>query len=190
MTLLIAGLILFFGAHFISIVALPWRDRMAARIGEQPWKGLYSLVAIAGFVLMLWGYGEARHSPFVLYSPPFWLRHVTALLMLPVFVLLFAAYLPGRIKTAMKHPMLAATKMWAFAHLLSNGTLGDVLLFGSFLVWAVADRISLKRRPQRPIRTAPSGRFNDIIAVVLGLAAYVAFALWLHVRWIGVSPLP
>jgi uncharacterized membrane protein len=106
-----------------------------------------------------------------------------------VFPLIFAAYLPGRIKTATKHPMLAAVKFWAFAHLLSNGTLGDVLLFGAFLAWAVVDRISLKRRPVQALRTAPAGPFNDLIAVVLGLLVYALFIGWAH-RWlIGVSPL-
>jgi uncharacterized membrane protein len=109
--------------------------------------------------------------------------------MLPVFPLIFAAYLPGRIKAVMKHPMLAAVKLWAFAHLLSNGTLADVLLFGGFLAWAVLDRISLKRRPAQAPRTAPARPFNDLIAVVLGLAVYALFIGWAH-RWlIGVSPL-
>jgi uncharacterized membrane protein len=190
MTYLIIGLALFFGSHSIAIVAPTWRDRIAARLGEGPWKGLYSLISIGGFVLLLWGYGQTRHDPVILYTSPSWLRYVTAILMLPVFPLLLAAYLPGRIKTAMKHPMLAATKFWAFAHLLVNGALGDVLLFGSFLAWAVADRISLKRRAQRPIQTAPPSKFNDAIAVVAGLILYIVFIMWLHVRWIGVSPLP
>jgi uncharacterized membrane protein len=110
--------------------------------------------------------------------------------MLPVFPMLLAAYLPGRIKTALKHPMLAAVKLWAFAHLIANGMLADVLLFGGFLVWAVADRVSMKRRPVRVIRTAPPSGFNDLIAVVAGLALYAVFVVWLHARWFGVSPLP
>jgi uncharacterized membrane protein len=190
MTYLIIGLALFFGSHCIAIVAPAWRDRMAAKLGEGPWKGIYSLISIAGFVLMLWGFGQTRHDPVILYVSPAWLRYATALLMLPVFPLLLAAYFPGRIKTAMKHPMLAATKFWALAHLLVNGALGDVLLFGAFLVWAVADRISLKRRPARAISTAPPGKQNDFIAIVVGLLLYVVFVMWLHVRWIGVSPLP
>ena len=117
------------------------------------------------------------------------MRHVTFLLMLPVFPLVLAAYLPGRIKTATKHPMLAAVKFWAFGHLLANGLLSDLLLFGGFLAWAVIDRISLKRRPPRPVFTAPAGRFNDGVAIVLGLALYVLFIGWAHVRLFGVSPL-
>jgi len=180
---------LFFGVHCIAIVGSSWRDRMVAKLGRAAWQGLYSLIAIGGFVLMLWGYGITRHDPVLLYTSPMWMRHVSALLMLPVFPLLLAAYLPGRIRTATKHPMLAATKFWALAHLLVNGALGDVLLFGSFLAWAVADRISLKRRPARTIPGAPPSKLNDVIAIVLGLLLYVAFAKWLHVRWFGVVPM-
>jgi uncharacterized membrane protein len=185
---LVAGLALFFGTHFVSIVAPAWRNKMVAKLGAGPWKGIYSLISIAGFVLMVWGYGQSRHDPVVLYSPPLWLRYATAILMLPIFPLLFAAYFPGRIKAAMKHPKLAATKFWALAHLLANGMLGDVMLFGSFLVWAVADRISFKRRTQGPIAGAPPSKYNDLIAVVLGLVIYVVFVKWLHVRWFGVVP--
>jgi uncharacterized membrane protein len=190
MTWFIVGLVVFLGVHSVSIAAPGWRDATAARLGEQPWKGLYSLVSIASFVLLIWGYGVARLDPVVLYTPPVWTRWLAALLMLPVFPLLLAAYFPGRIKTALKHPMLSAIKFWALAHLLANGTLADVLLFGGFLVWAVADRISFKRRVQRPIRTAPPRAWNDAIAVVVGLALYFIFMNWLHVRWIGVSPMP
>ena len=190
MTLLLAGIAVFFGTHFISIVAPGWRRSMIERLGEKPWKGLYSLVAIAGFIVMLIGYGQTRQDPTILYVPPSWLRHVTALLMLPVFPLLLAAYFPGRIKAALKHPMLAATKFWALAHLLANGMLGDVLLFGSFLAWAVADRISFKHREQGRIAGAPPSKWNDAIAVVLGLGLYVAFALWLHVKFFGVVVVP
>src|SRR5580698_42258 len=118
------------------------------------------------------------------------MRHLSFLLMLPVFPLILAAYLPGRIKTATKHPMLAAVKFWALAHLLANGSLADVLLFGGFLAWAVMDRISFKRRPvQTKLRTAPPGPLNDVIAVVLGLAIYALLIMWAHVHLFGVSPL-
>ncbi len=188
MFLLILGLVLFLGIHSISIVATGWRDAQAARLGENAWKGIYTLLSLAGFVLIVIGYGQARQEPVVLYVPPVALRHVAALLMLPVFVLLVAAYMPGRIQSAAKHPMLVATKLWATAHLLANGTLADVLLFGGFLAWAVADRISMKRRTQRPLPGAPAGRFNDAVALVLGLALYVGFVAFGH-RWlIGVSP--
>lgn len=189
MYILLLGLAIFFTVHSVSIVNAPWRDRMAERIGEWSWKGLYSLAALVGFVLIVSGYGLARQEPIILYAPPVWLRHAALLLLLPVFPLLLAAYLPGRIQAATKHPMLAATKLWAIAHLLANGMLADVVLFGAFLVWAVADRVSMRRRTQRAIPSAPPSGANDIVAVVIGLALYVAFVLWLH-RWlIGVSPI-
>ena len=180
MTILIIGLVLFIGIHCVSIVNESWRDGMVERIGPGAWKGIYTVISLVGFVLLCWGYSIARADPIVLYSPPTWMRHVTMTLMLFVFPLFLAAKLPGRIKTAAKHPLLAATKIWAFAHLLANGTLADVLLFGSFLAWAVIDRISMKNRVQRPIAGAPPGKFNDVIAIVLGLAIYGLFVTWAH----------
>ncbi|MET0533635.1 MAG: NnrU family protein [Steroidobacter sp.] len=190
MLYLILGLVLFLGIHSIEIFSPGLRASAVARMGERPWKGLYALISIVGFLLIIWGYGQARQHPILLYAPPIWTRHLSALIMLPVFPLILAAYMPGRIKTALKHPMLAAVKFWALAHLLANGMLADVLLFGGFLAWAVADRISFKRRVVRPIHTAPPGKMNDVIAVVGGLAIYVIFVMWLHVRLIGVAPLP
>lgn len=184
---LIAGLVIFFAVHSVSIFNESWRDRMVAQLGERTWQGLYSLLAIAGFVLMVRGYGIARLDPVVLYSPPLWLRHVAMLVLVPVFPLLLATYLPGRIQAAARHPMLIATKLWAFAHLLANGMLADVLLFGGFLAWAVADRISMKRRIQRPVPGIPPSKLNDIAAVLLGLVLYVVFVFWLHGWLIGVS---
>jgi uncharacterized membrane protein len=189
MAILIAGLVIFLGIHSLAIVAPGLRGSAAQSLGENAWKGLYSLIALLGFVLIVYGFGVARQAPLVLYTPPHWIRHVTFLLMLPVFPLALAAYLPGRIQRAAQHPLLAAVKFWAFAHLLANGTLADVLLFGGFLAWAVLDRISLKRRPARALRTAAAARFNDAIAVVLGLALYALFIFWAHLKLIGVSPL-
>jgi uncharacterized membrane protein len=146
MTLLILGLVIFLGIHSVAIVAPSWRDAQVVQRGAGAWKGIYSAVSLAGLVLIVVGYGMARQAPVVLYTPPTALRHVALLLMLPVFPLLFAAYLPGRIRAAAKHPMLAAVKFWALAHLLANGTLAAVLLFGAFLAWAVADRIAVGRR--------------------------------------------
>jgi len=188
MVLFVTGLILFFAVHSVSIVNEAWRDRMAAKLGEWPWKGLYGLLSFAGLALAIWGYGLARQDPVILYVPPTWLRHAAVLLLAFVFPLLLAAYLPGRIKEATRHPMLAATKLWALAHLLANGALADLLLFGSFLAWAVVDRISMKRRKPRPVPGAPPSRFNDLVAVTGGLALYAAFVLWLHAALIGVSP--
>lgn len=187
---LLVGLVVFLGIHSISLFAPAARDRWAAAMGPHLWRALYSLVSLAGFVLLVRGYAEARMHPVVLYVPPGWTRHLVMLLMLPLFVMLFAAYLPGRIKTTLKHPMLAAVKLWAVAHLLANGMLADVLLFGSFLAWAVLDRISMKRRVPRALSAAPASRWNDMAAVVLGLLAYVAVVLWLHPRLIGVPVLP
>jgi len=189
MGVLLLGLVIFFAVHSVSIVNEPWRDRMVARLGEVPWKGVYTLLAIAGFALIVWGYGLARLDPVVLYSPPVWLRHVALVLLLPVFPLLLATYFPGRIKEVTKHPTLVATKLWAVAHLLANGMLADVLLFGAFLIWAVADRISMKRRTQRTLPGAPPSKANDIIAIAAGLALHVAFILWLHTWLIGVPPI-
>lgn len=189
MTLLVFGLVLFLGIHSVSIVANGSREAAVARFGEGPWKGLYSVVAAVGLALIVYGYPEARLEGTLLYQPPPWTRHLTATLMLPVFPLLLAAYLPGRIRTAAKHPMLVSVKLWAVAHLVSNGFTHDVLLFAGFLTWAVLDRISLARRPARPITTAPTTPVNDLLAVVLGLALYAGTLMWAHRAWIGVAPL-
>lgn len=190
MTLLILGLVLFLGMHSTRIVADGFRSAQVARLGVNGWKAIYSVVSIAGFVLLVYGYGLARESPTVLFVPPPWMRHVTALLTIPAFVLLAAAYVPGtRIKRAVGHPMVAGVKIWAFAHLLSNGTLADVVLFGAFLAWAVFDYVAARRRDRAAgtvYATGPVAR--DVTAIAIGLAAYVVFAFWLHAWWIGVRP--
>jgi uncharacterized membrane protein len=185
MTQLITGLVLFLGAHSVSIVAPGWRDRVVARIGLRPWQGIYAVVAIVGFVLIVRGYGDVRNQTPYLYVLPRWINAVTSTLMLPVFPLLLAAYLPGGLKTAARHPMLVAVKLWAFAHLLANGSVADVVLFGSVLAWAVADRISLKRRPPRKTPGAPPGPWNDVIAIVGGLFLYALMIEWGHALLIG-----
>jgi uncharacterized membrane protein len=189
MEMLLGGLVLFLGVHSVAIVSPAWRDEMAAKWGELPWKGVYAVVSIIGFALIVQGYGATRPDPTVLYVSPGWLRHVSLLLMVPVFPLLLAAYLPGRIKSSTRHPMLVATKLWAVSHLLANGTAADVVLFGAFLAWAVADRISLKSRPARPIPGAPPSRMNDAIAVIGGLLLYGAFVMGLHAALIGIAPI-
>lgn len=189
MLYLILGLVIFLGMHSVSIFARDWRNSMVDRLGPHGWKALYSVISLAGFILLVWGYGLARQDPVVLYNPPFWLRHVTALLMLPVFPLLLASQFPTRIGIATKHPMLAAIKIWAFAHLLANGTLADVLLFGGFLAWAVVDRISAGKRPAPTALPKEPGRFNDLIAIVGGLVLYVLFASWAHLKLFGVLPM-
>ncbi|MHA7923587.1 MAG: NnrU family protein [Marinobacter sp.] len=188
MTTLIVGLILFLGVHSLSIINEPLRNRLNASMGEGAFKGLYSVVSLAGLVLIVWGYGASRMDPTVIYVPPGWLKHVSFLLLVPVFPLLFATYFPGKIKAKLGHPMLAAVKLWALAHLLANGMLHDILLFGAFLAWAVADRISMKRRTQRAIPTLPATKANDIIAVVGGLAVYVIMVVWAHQWLFGVAP--
>lgn len=190
MTLLVLGLVIFLGSHSLRIVAEDWRTARLAAMGEKPFKGVYSLVAIAGFVLIVIGYGQARADPVFLYAPPVWTRHLAALLTIPAFVLLAAAYVKGtRIKAKVGHPMVAGVKVWAFSHLIANGTLADVVLFGSFLVWAILDYIAARRRDRiagTVYAVGPASR--DVIAVVVGLVAWAAFALWLHGPLIGVRP--
>jgi uncharacterized membrane protein len=187
---LICGLVLFFGVHSLAIVSPTLRDDIAVRIGAGAWRGLYSVLALGGLVLIVYGYGEARQSPTVLYVSPYWLRYVTVIGMVFVFPLLFSAYLPGRIQAKMKHPMLAAVKLWATLHLLVNGSVADIVLFGAFLAWAVADRISLKRRQRnRIVAAAAPSKMNDVIAVVAGLGVYAVFVLGAHQWLFGVPVL-
>jgi len=190
MTVLILGLLLFLGTHSVRIFADGWRSRQVARLGEGKWKGVYSLVAAIGFVLIVWGYGLARADPVFLWSPPVWARHIAALLTVPAFVLLAAAYVPGnRIKAGVGHPMVAAVKVWALAHLLANGTLAAVVLFGAFLVWAVADFASARRRDRRAGTVYRTGtRARDAVSVIVGLLAWAVFAFLLHGWLIGVRP--
>ena len=185
MALLIIGLAVFIGVHLFTALARDARGKMIARIGEQGFKGLFSLLSLAGLVIIILGWRSA--DPTVLYTPPHWLRHLTLGLMLFAIILLVAAYAPsGRIAAAVKHPMLAAVKIWAFAHLLSNGEVRSALLFGSLLAFAVIDRIAVKRR-NAPVPIAGPVR-NDMIAVVVGLGVYVVIYLWAH-RWIAGVPL-
>lgn len=187
MTTLLAGLAIFLGVHSVSIVAPRWRDRMVQHMGLRAWQAIYAIVSLVGFVLLVRGYGEARIDTSVLYVSPQWLKDVTVGLMILFFPLLLAAYLPGRIRTTVRNnPMLVATKLWAAAHLLANGTVADVALFGGFLLWAAADRVSLKFRVPRAVPALPASRFNDAIAVVGGLALYLVFLLGAHVALIGV----
>ena len=193
MVWLVLGLVLFLGVHSVAIVSPSGRDRLVRQWGEVRWKGLYSLASALGLVLIVVGYGLAREAPVLLYTLPTGFRHLAALLMVPAFVLLLAAYLPGRIQRAARHPMLLAVKLWALAHLLANGSLADVLLFGGFLVWAIADRISLKRRaeagPLRNVPALPASAMNDGIALVGGLALYGLTVVWAHAWLFGVRPL-
>jgi uncharacterized membrane protein len=187
MLILVIGLVLFLGGHSIAIASRPMRDRAAARLGEGPWKGLYSLVALAGLVLIVWGYGLARPDATFLYEPPIWIRHTVALLMLPAMIALAVSVLPaGRLKAILKHPMLLSVKIWAFAHLIGNGDLASVLLFGGFLAWGVFERISLKRRNAPIARPGPV--LWDLVAVVAGTILYLLFVWRLHALLFGISP--
>lgn len=186
MELLVIGLILFFGTHSLSIVNAPLRDRLATRFGAMGWQGLYSLAALAGLVLIVMGYGISRQEPVVLFVPPPGLRHAAFLLLLFVFPLFLSAYLPGRIQDAVQHPMLVATKIWAFAHLLANGMLHDAALFGAFLAWAVVGRISLSRRRPAAVPGAPRSRYNDWVAIIVGIGLYVWFVAQGHGWLVGV----
>lgn len=193
MALLILGLVLFLGVHAFTMARAP-RAALIARIGEGPYKGLYSLLSIAGIALIAIGFGRYRAAGLIpLWEPPVWTRHLALILVWPAFVMVVATYFPGRVKRALKHPMLAGVKLWAVAHLLANGDLGSVLLFGSILVWAVAARISAKRRDEAgdhggPV-TAPASPRNDLIAVALGTAVWLAFLFRLHTWLIGVPVL-
>lgn len=191
MTLLIVGLVLFLGVHSTRMVAGDWRERMIARIGVGPWKGVYSLLSILGFIAIVIGYGQTRMAPVHVWSPPAWTAHLAIALTLPAFVLLVAAYVPrNRLRAWIGHPMLAGVKLWALAHLISNGRLGDIVLFGAFLAWAVADFVASRRR-DRALGTGPApGRLvGDVLTLVIGVALWALFAYWLHARWIGVDPM-
>ncbi|MEO9612726.1 MAG: NnrU family protein [Nitratireductor sp.] len=188
MLVLILGLVLFLGVHSVRVFAPAWRDQKRDALGHGPWRGAYSLVSVVGFVLIVWGYGLAWAGAPVLYEPPVWLKHLAALLMLFAFISIMVFALPaGRLKPVLKHPMLLAVKLWALAHLLANGDLASLLLFGSFLAWAVLDRISVKRRGEAP--PAPGPVFNDAIAVAAGLVLYVLFVWKLHLWLFGAVPI-
>lgn len=188
MTVMILGLLIFLGVHSIRIVANDWRSAQIQRMGELPWKGLYSLASVIGLAIAIWGYGQTRLDPTFIWFPPMGMRHAVALFMVPAFILLVAAYVPGNhIRAKLGHPMLLAVKLWAFSHLLANGRLGDIVFFGAFLVWAVlAFRAARMRDRRSPAAPAPTGAINTVAAVVIGLIAYYLFAVYLHVWLIGV----
>lgn len=187
MLILVAGLILLLGTHSVAMVSRPWRDRQMVALGEGPWKGIYSLVSLAGLVLIVWGFGLARQEAPILYEPPVGLRHLVALLMLFALIALAVAILPGgKLKRALKHPLLLAVKIWAFSHLLINGDLASLLLFGAFLAWAVLARISLKRRGAPIAEAGPI--LWDVVALALGILLYLLFVWKLHLWFFGVVP--
>ena len=187
LAVLVLGLVVFIGTH----VFVTYRDHRAALIkwiGEWPYKGLFSVVSIVGVALIAWGFARYRATGWIdVWYPPAWTRHVTVALMWPAIICVTAAYFPGDIKRRLKHPMLVGVKLWAFAHLLTNGDLGSIVLFGSILAWAVYDRISLKHRTDPGSPPIPiGGRTNDIIAIIVGTILYVALGLVFHPLVIGV----
>lgn len=188
MPLLILGLILFLGAHSVRILAEDWRARQIARMGVGGWKSAYSLVSAVGLALIVYGYGMTRAAPVQLWNPPSWAPHGTGLLMLPAMILIVAAYVPGNhLKSVIAHPMLAGVKIWAFSHLLANGTLADALLFGGFLLWAVFDFRAARRRDRSTVAArAPATALRSAIATVIGIAAWGLFVVYLHGVLVGV----
>lgn len=189
-SLLIVGLILFLGVHSVRIVAEPWRRATIAHIGEGAWKGVYSLLSAAGLALIVFGYAQARTEPVALWDPPLAMRHLASLLTLAAFVLLAAAYVPGnQIRSRLHHPMVLGVKSWALAHLLANGTLADLLLFGGFLLWAVADFRAARARDRADGTVYLAGHAGrTAVALALGVAGWAVFAFWAHAALFGVRP--
>lgn len=192
MATLIIGLLVFLGVHSSRLFAPGWRAEQIERRGEKTWKMVYALIAIAGLFLIIIGYGQARMDPVVLWNAPVWGRHLALVLTLPIFILVVAAYVPGNgLRSRLGHPMLAGVKIWALAHLLANGTLADVLLFGGFLAWAIACFAVFRRRDREAGVSRPAGTTRgNVITVATGLALWFVFVFYLHQWLIGVSPLP
>ena len=190
MAYLIAGLLIFLGVHSVRIGADGWRTRMLRRMGEGPYKGLYSLLALLGFGLIIYGFGVARETPVMLWNPPVGMRHAASLFTVIAFVLLAAAYVPrNAIKARLHHPMVLAVKAWALGHLLANGTVAHVLLFGAFLAWGVLNFIAARRRDRAAGTQYPAGTLaGTAITVVVGVAVWALFAFKLHGLLIGIRP--
>jgi uncharacterized membrane protein len=186
---LIVGLVVFLGVHSSRIFAPQWRQRMLGRVGEGAWKGSYSLLSVLGFVLIVWGYGQARAAGMSLvWMPPVGLRHAASLLTLVAFVLLVATYMPrNHLRRAVRHPMMIGVALWSIAHLLASGWLHAMVLFGAFLVWSVVAWASAAKRSARPEAATASMAMTGL-TVLVGLLAWMAFALWLHAPLIGRAP--
>lgn len=189
MLILVLGLVVFFGGHSLTAMRRT-RGALIGALGGAAFKALYSLVSLAGLALIVWGFGRYRQHGWVqLWTPPDWTRHIAMLLMWFAFVSLAASgRRPGRIRGWLRHPMLVSVKFWALAHLIANGDLGGVVLFGSFLAWAVFDRIALKRRGDMGAPRVAAFTIADAVAVGVGTLAYVAM-IYLHPALIGVSVL-
>lgn len=188
MQALILGLVLFLGIHSVRIVAEDWRTARRAAMGDAAWKGVYSLISAVGFGLIVWGYGQARQAPVVLWDTPNWTRHFAALLTMLTFVFIAAAYVPrNAIKARLQHPMILGVKVWALTHLLANNTLADLLLFGSFLVWSVFNFRAARRREPVTTTGQPSAAATAL-TIAIGVAVWAAFAFWGHAALIGIRP--
>jgi len=186
LTTLIIGLIVLLGAH-VFVTFRGARAKAIAQVGQGGYRILFTLVSLAGLALIVWGYGEYRaHEWLQIWTPPNYMRHVTEGLMLFAVLFITAAFIPSHIKAWLKHPMLASVKTWALAHLLSNGDLGSIVLFGAFLAWGVYARISAKRRGDAGATTAPAGWTNDAIVVVLSVVIYFLLGYYFHPYLIGV----
>lgn len=190
MTVLILGLLIFLGAHSVRIFGEGWRTRTLARLGEKPWKGLYSVVSVLGLALIIWGYGLARQQPVPMWTPPMAMKHLNSLFTLAAFVLLAAAYVPrNHFRARLHHPMVLGVKLWAFGHLLATAKLADWVLFGAFLLWAVLDFRAARQRDRVSGTSYAAGTLGGtLIAVVVGVLAWAAFAFWAHAAWIGIAP--
>jgi uncharacterized membrane protein len=190
MLFLICGLVLFLGCHSLRVGPASLRDGLVQRLGAGGFKGLYSIFSLIGFALIIWGYGQARLSPSVVWLPPLATRHIAILLMLPALILMVGAYIPANVlKAKLHHPMILSVKVWALAHLLSNGNLADILLFGSFLIWAVlAFRAARQRDRANPAEARASKPLGLILTLVLGTGAWAALIMGGHRLLIGVSP--
>ena len=190
MSLLIIGLIIFLGSHSCRIFAEPWRNNMIDRLGEVKWKGLYTIISLIGLVLVVIGYGQAKQTPVVLWQPATYLTHIAILLNLVAFIFLAAsASTNNAIRLKLKHPMILGVKVWALAHLLANGTLVDLILFGSFLLWAVLDFRSARKRPIHMQEKVVVSSKATIIVIITGVVVWAVFIFGLHQYLIGVSPL-
>lgn len=190
MTYLVLGLLLFLGIHSVRIFADDWPSARVAAMGLGAWKAVHALVSLAGLVLVVYGYGIARTTPVLLWQEPIWARHAAGLLTLIAFVLVVAAYVPSsRIKGLVGHPMIAGLKLWAFGHLVANGTLADLILFGSLLAWAIVDHASLRRRDRAAGTARVAGSWaNDIVTIPVAIVAWYVFALYIHAPLIGARP--
>jgi uncharacterized membrane protein len=191
MTALVLGLVIFIGMHSVRIISDDFRTRQIEKVGIRTWRGMYAAVSIVGLLLIVAGYGAMRGAPHVVWYPPAWFAYVATVLTIPAFILIAASFVTGtRIRNKVDHPLVLGVKFWAFAHLMANGMLADVLLFGGFLIWSVAAYASARRRDRKAGTIYPVGPpRRDVIAVIGGLVAWAVTALWLH-RWLfGVAPL-